>query len=328
MSFPIPTAHQSFHPFVNDYPKMSVPEKIFAEGIYPTIPIHPQSNCSQSINEESGSYIYTVGTIYPIFPSFSVEKEFYQSMDENDLNNEITRDQLFKVFSKKNESGSLQNLYIAKQMVWVFKAGGLDLYILAPDTYETLEAFIDSLAPSTAGLFFQAVIGIQLSITGELPDNDTFLPIVLCKQTFIIDSNGMTKNIQDAVKNIKLKPPSIKEVNTLLLNPMMKLVQNPGHTDSKRAINFSLIRCPDTYSAFWQMFKGGLRSAPKDLAGFSFHGVQATPSSIQGSGMSYDIIFTFWGNSTNRPVKLYCKVDVKGQFPFLLSSMERYFGMD
>ncbi len=327
MSLPIPAAHQSFYSTTENYPKSSSKEKMFAKGILPAMTVLPQNCCSQGASTQSGGYVYTVGSIDPLFPSLSVEKEFQQAMEKEDLGNGITRDQLFKVFSKKNEDGRYENLYIARQMVWLFKARGLDLYILTPDSDETLEAFINSLDSTTESLPLQAIVGVQLPVTGEMPQGDTSLPVVVCRQIFTIDNQKIIKNIQDTVTKIKATTPSVEEATTVLLKPMMELAQNPGHTDSERAINYTLIRSSGTYSALWQMINGGMATGPKDSAGFSLHNVDSSPSSIQGSGMAYDVIFSFRGNSTNLPVKLYCRVDVKGQFPYLLSEMERYFGV-
>lgn len=325
MSLPVSTAHQSLSPAIKDYPKRNRPESFSVEGIFPALSVRAQ-DVSYAVNGQTGNYIYAVGAIEPIFPSLSVEKEFLQCMDESDLGNEITHDQLFKVFSKKSESGLRENLYIAKQMVWIFKAKGQRLYIILPDTDETLDNFIDSLASPDDDLSCRAVVGIQLSITGELPDSDLSLPVVVCSQTFTINSKELIKNVRDTLIKLKLIPPSTNEANKLLLTPMMKLAQSLEQSDSKRAVIFALIRCPGTYSAIWRMIKGGFGAGAKDLAGYSLHNVQANPSTIKWNGKSYDVIFTFQGNTANRTMKLYCRVDVTGLYPFLISEMEKYFG--
>ncbi len=325
MSLPIPAAHHSLSPAVNDYPKSSAPEKFTVMGLAPAMTVRARG-VSYAVNGQTGNYIYTVGSIEAVFPSLSVEKEFFQCMDEADLGKGITREELFKVFSAKSESGSFENIHIARQMIWVFKAKGQSIYILLPDTDETLEDFIDSLALPPDELSGRAVIGIQLTVTGELPEGDLSLPIVACMQTFTINSKELIKSVRNTLINLKLAPPSGNEATKLLFTPMMKLAQSSGQTDSKRAVNFAIVRCPDIYSAIWRMLKGGFGAGAKDPAGFSLNDVQAKPSSIQGNGKSYDVIFSFQGNSTNRAMKLYCRVDVNGMFPFLLNEMERYFG--
>ena len=334
MLIPMPTANQGTHPpCVKNYRGEPSLQIATPEGIFPSSAVVPQGCGCEGGTGQGNGYIYAMGEIEPIFPSLSVEKEFYQALDHDDMNKPITRELLYSVF-KKIEAISKQgsepnegvNLYIARQMVWIFKIAGLEVYILKPDTDETLYDLVDSLASEQSATAPRIIIGSKLPITGEMPVGDVYLPVVICNHTFSFDKLSMENGIKDAAAKLNITPPTTEETDALLAGPMMELVGNQGAGDPERALNFALLQCPGTYAALWQMVKGGTTIGPKDASGFSLLDAQAVPSAVQGSGITYDVIFSFRGNSSNIPVKLYCRIDTKGVYPYLVSGMARFYG--
>ncbi len=303
------TAHQSF----------TIPANL-ARGLVPSGEIVPQvcgcggGTCSCQYGPATG-YLYTVGKLVPFFPSLSVEKEFDQAAAEEQMVGQ-DEEKIFKVFSDTD------NRYLAREMLWTLQLSGVDMFILKPDSEQTLTQFIASLNPNRPQPSYDVFLGKFVPMAADMAVHDEMLPLAVCLQTFSISENEMTSNIQRAISS---GISSSSDVVQYLLTPMMDVAQNPGNNDALRALNFVILTQMDLYSILWQILKG-TAPGPKDSSGFCLENVEVVPSNLQGTRLIFDIIFSFRGNATNLLTKWFCRVDTTGAFPTLITKMQRYYG--
>ncbi len=320
MILPKLTAHQSFKTPLHNYQREPLPDPNLFHGIVPAGEITPQvCGCGGGIHTcqygNPTGYLYAMGTLVPYFPSLSVETEFNQAATEDQATGSQEQ-QMFKVLS------NTENRYLAREILWTLQIAGVDLLILKPDSEDTLTELISGLDPSKPQPSYNVFLGKFVPMLEAMPMNDETLPMVVCFQYSSIAQSDLIANIQ---KTITSNTPSTNDVVQFLLNPMMELAQNPGNNDALRALNYAIITYMGIYSTTWQMHQG-TSPGPKDSSGFSLENVETLPSKLQGNRLIFDIIFTYGGNSTNIASKWFCRIDVTGPFPSLVSEMQPYYG--
>jgi hypothetical protein len=268
-----------------------------------------------SVTGGKAEYIYAIGAVRPLFPSLSIEKEFFQAADIEYLKGYVSQDPgesfVYQVLNKS------ENLYIAREMIWVFQIVGIDLYIVKPSSNRELTRLVGSIAHRKGTTDLDVIIGSLGPISRPEEYNGLKLPIVACGEAYCFTYKEM---IDEIIKTTKATEPEATEV----FSHMIELTDNLGLGDADRAINFVTLNYMQVYQIAVDMLKGGT-SEPKDPKGFSLINVMTKSSRIQGNQRVLDVIFTYLGNSTNVKQKWYCRVDVTKQFPFLVSGMARYY---
>jgi hypothetical protein len=253
------------------------------------------------------NFIYSIGNIRPVFPSKSVQNEFNQitgrtgtAVPDNRL--------IFEVLSQGD------NLYLAREMCWVFQVQGVDVYLVKPRTYVELNEIVMSLQPLPGDIKFSAIIGPRGPIAGPEVCNGLQLPMAVCKQF-----DHFTFN--EFVNAIVAETQVDKTVAASMFQQMLQLADNAGETDEHRAINYLTLR----YMGLYIMAADMLDPKRTPGAPYSLLGVVIRPSKSQGTRKIMDVIFNYEERDTSEKIYWFCKVDVTGQFPFLVSKLNRYY---
>jgi len=93
------------------------------------------------------------------------------------------------------------------------------------------------------------------------------------------------------------------------------MTDNAGATDEHRALNYLAMRYPAIYATAADQFA---RNA-------SLAGVEVRPSALSGARRIVEVIFSFTNRSTDVVEKMFTRVDVTEEFPFLVTKMSPYF---
>lgn len=258
--------------------------------------------------------VFARGNIRAEFPSLSVEKEFYQALNSDELNPHPGSATLFSVLCK------MENLYLTREMCWVFQVNGIDVYVLAAASEQELSGFVRGLATHPS-FDFDVIVGAQVGQSNPAACNGIGLPLVYCKGVNTYTYKEMAKAIVD-----RAGVPADRA--SAILSHFLELTNNDGQGDDNRAINFLTLRYMGIYTLAYQMEQStdqSNTSGPVDVAGFSLASVATRPSTVRGGRNIYDVIFNFTGNSTGVLQQWFCRVDITGQHPFLLNDLVRYY---
>ena len=320
MNVPRPNAPQSLRPAVSGIIGEAAADRFSLADISPTMAITPQAcSCEGQKPCTCGkgspqSYIYAIGGIRAVFPSLSVEKEFYQAVDQIDSIKPPSKTLIFDTLSRA------ENLYIAREMCWVLQgvvAGSTDYFIVKPRSYNELTGLIESIAPRPPDeIDFDLVVGLRGPLASPEMCNGLRLPIVVCTEAFDFTNQEIIKAITSSIAG------GTTDKATDIFWSIIKLTNNTGDTDEYRAINFLATRYLGLYRTTYLLKYPTLINQES----FSLLRVVAQPASVQGTRKILDVILTYHGATSNVALQWYCSVDVTSLFPSLVTPMTRYYG--
>src|SRR5437660_3037978 len=131
------------------------------------------------------------------------------------------------------------------------------------------------------------------------------VPIVVFDQIYSFDRDALIKAIPRPEKTTaKEFGPAAEE----LFDRIMLAADNAGATDEHRALNYLAVRYPAIYASAADAFA---RNA-------SLTAVDVGPSPLSGTHNVVDVIFSYTNRNTDVTEKLFCRVDVTEEFPFLV----------
>jgi hypothetical protein len=134
------------------------------------------------------------------------------------------------------------------------------------------------------------------------------VPFVFCDQIFCFSIDEWIEDVQKAVGHIVngADKDMLASAARDLFNQSVNSLQNIGVSDSHRALNFLLMRHPGVFHAVAER-RG---KAVLDR-------VEARISEGLGTRRQVLVILTFLNIATGVPERLFCRVDITEEWPFL-----------
>lgn len=264
-------------------------------------------------------YVYAFGVLDTKYPSLSVQNEFQQA---------ASRDQVIGPLGNINYEvlSQGQNAYLAREMCFVLRIDGVDSYIVKPRSQVELYEMISTLQMQTTGApIYSAIIGPLGPLAPPDMCDGLQLPVVVCNQIYsFTEANfvqAVTDNLSASGAITNPTNQTTLQVQDMFQQIMLELTDNMGESDEHRAVNYVALRYPDIYSL-------AVRMASTPIQGQSliylFQRISAMPASVQGTRRVVDVLLHFRERDTGQLVDYYCRVDVTGQFPFLIAKLSRY----
>ncbi|HVZ39308.1 MAG TPA: hypothetical protein VHI13_08535 [Candidatus Kapabacteria bacterium] len=272
-------------------------------------------------------FIYAIGSLRTVEPTPGLSKEFGFAVSS--LRNWLPNGELpYEVLSQG------QYLYIAREVCWVLQIDGsnsgasVDAYIVKPRSYVELYDMVSGLEPiSTSDRRFDVIIGPRGPIAPVDYCAGLQLPLVVANHIYSFTETAFVAAIAERTGTDTTTAKYIFE-------QFLDLGDNAGETDEHRALNYIILRYPDLYQMAVNMLRGvvSVQSSAADgaipidpyrscsLVEVSVHG-----ANVQGVRRIVDVIFHYEYRETGEPVYWFCKVDVTGQFPFLVRPLARYY---
>lgn len=260
-------------------------------------------------NSSPPTYIYsTLAKVRPVFPSLTIEKEFYQVAPPD---SGLPFDELFfQVLSK------IENLYLAREMCWVLRIAAVDSYIIKPVSDEQVLYLVAASRPveNSFNEPLSTLVGPRGSVAPSAACNGLELPIVPASHFFFRTIGEYIKAITEAIGD------SATEGNVLdLAGNLWEALINPGDTEAYRAINFVLTQYLGAYKDAYDLL---YPSNSEDA--YEFTGIESQPAILQGDRQIYDVIFTYQRTRDGQIKRRNCEVDLTTEFPYLAMYMANY----
>jgi cyclic patellamide precursor peptide PatG len=251
-------------------------------------------------------YVYTLGRVEARYPSLSVEKEFAQAAGRAETIGLTDPEVLAKLLSAK------QNRYLARSVCWILTIEGIEAYVLMPRDSDDLDMLIESLRPAPRITDLNVVIGRIGPMAAPSLCNGLTLPTVTFDQVFSFDL--------DSFANAVPVPEGSKEKDfkSSVLSVFLRVLQmadNRGVDDHHRALNYLATRYPAIYHA----------TADRHAQDSSLDGVEVRPSRLARPRAIVDVIFSFRSRKTDVVEKLFARVDVSEEFPFLVTKLSPFY---
>jgi len=237
-----------------------------------------------------------------------VEKEYAQAMARGDTKGLTDKQSLHAVLSRP------ENRYLVRQLCWVMSIEGLEVYVLHPRDSAGFGLLLDTLRanPSPADLDVVIVIGIKGPIAPPEMCNGLMVPIVLFDQIYSFDRDSLIKAIP---RPEKTPPKEFVAVAGEVFDRIMLMTDNAGSMDEHRALNYLAVRYDAIYA----------HAADAFARNSSLTAVDVVPSQLSGSRRVLDIIFSYTNRTADVVDKVFVRVDVTEDFPFLVTKLSPYY---
>ena len=268
---------------------------------------HPGGVIQRSAGPASFGFVYAVGRLTTRFPEPDIEKEYDQVAAAMGV------DSVYAVLEQSSVIGSLEtkgadNAYLAREMEWVFTIDGMDAWRVTPATLIELGNMVEALNPANKSSY-QVLIGIQEGLGG-----DGGLPGVICNRIFHFDPDAFADQVVKRAGEVGAKVE--KDTVTTFFQQLLQFVENPGNSETNRAINYLALEYVDFY----------IKKAEMDAENKPFTGLTTQPSTMSGDRSLVDVILAFNDRKYGTTERYFCRVDVTGQFPFLATKPQTYLG--
>ena len=263
---------------------------------------------SPAVNESSSfSFVYALGRIDARPPRLDVEKELAQAAARVKKRGKTDREAFYAMVSRP------ENRYLARQLCWIFRIQGLDTYILRPRDPTDVELLLDSIKrPGDEEPGLCCVVGLRGSIAPPELCNGLMVPIVHFDQLYMFERASLIK----AIPRPKTTPAREHAASGAeLVDLVMQLTDNAGATDHHRALNYLTLRYPEIVA----------RAAECRARNYALDSVEARPSRLSGTRSIVDVIFVYRNSNTDVEEKVFVRVDVTEEFPFLVTRLQPYY---
>lgn len=270
----------------------------------------PDCKCkanSEQTTPAAPQFVYALGSINPRFPNESVEKEYAQVLTRTDNAGLSDKATLKKLISAP------EYRYLLRQLCWVMSVQGLDTYVLYPRDPLALDALVDAVRPVGTGEDVDLAIGNLGSLSKPEACGGLSLPVVVFDQIYSFDTTSLIGLI---AKPSAMKDEAFNPLAHSLFNRIMQLADNAGATDDHRALNYLAVRYPAIYSEAAEL-------AHQD---YSLTQVQTIHSRLSSAGQKIvDVVITFVSRKTGVQEQRFVRVNVSGEFPFIVTPLQPYY---
>lgn len=251
-------------------------------------------------------FVYAFGRIEVRIPNLSIEKEIAQvtrSKDTRSLTEQATLAAALK---------DAKNRYLARLVCWVLSVGGDPTYFIVPRDADDITLLLSCLREETNPADLDLLIGVAGPLSPPEMCNGLSLPMVTPDQVYPFDTPSLLRELNSDSKTAK--PRSSAEA---LLWRIMKTGENVGLSDSHRALNYLAVRYDAIYTKVAEM----------NDADASLSNLRVRPSRGGAMRREVDVIFSFTDRKSETTSHHSVRVDVSGEFPFLVSRLSPYFEM-
>jgi hypothetical protein len=273
-----------------------------------------------------GEPVYAWGTLEATFPSLSIEKEFLQAIDPADAAgfdpsdtldlwrlNEMVRSSptLYKVLSRPG------NLYIAREMCWhLIGPDGGRLWAIRPRNDKEVARLVTALEPDQNAVKQPQVLLGRRSPTPASPQCNG-APAVTFNRLYRRTATDLASELMAAYPPLAQTPAQVQP----LVADLLAMAPGVGESDEARALNYLLLNVLELYYQTYQLLY--TRSAPNSN-GYELIAMESLPRQGSGGREQMDLVLVFQSNDTGTLSRWYYRVDVAGDFPYLVQGWRRY----
>ncbi|MEU0847176.1 hypothetical protein ABZ387_04325 [Streptomyces flaveolus] len=264
------------------------------------------SEDTETLGASGSQYVYAIGRIDARIPNLGIEKEIAQAMGRSDTVNLTDRQALFQLLSEPH------NRYLARQMCYVLQTQGVETFIVLPRDPVDYGLLIESVGTMPRETDLQVVIGMRGPIAPPSFCNGLSLPLVAFDQIYSFDADSLVRSLP--------KPESVEEgpfrdAAEELFRRVIQIADNAGSSDEHRALNYLAVRYPQIY----------VKSAESFTRDKTLTSIETQASRLSGARKILQVIFSYTDRKTDVTEKLFVRVDVTEEFPFLVTKLSPYY---
>jgi hypothetical protein len=266
----------------------------------------PCPHCSERLASDQLQYIYSIGKLEVRFPTLAVEREFQQR--ERHLLLERKKawadsgERLFQVLTS--------NPHLARAVCFVHLIGNIPAYVVAATGQEVMNSLIKAVRGVGQPDVWNIVIGKRGPMATPTTCGGLLAPIMACDQVYTFTIKEFVQSLLERVKPVASarthKNQNFEANIEDMFHRITGSMENLGAQDGHRALNYFLVQHPGLFLAVTER---------ADRATLDSIETRVTQGSIGNRVVT--IILTFIEQATGVPERLFCRVDVTEEWPFV-----------
>jgi hypothetical protein len=205
------------------------------------------------------------------------------------------------------------NDHLARAVCFVHSVGGLPAYVVTPTSTSTLNALTESLRHHDRNDGWELLIGRRGFMATPTTCAGLLAPVVLCDALYSFTLGEFTtelaKRAQPVLDAAKIAADDFEESARDVFARITTSAENIGGLDSHRALNYLLVQHPGIFVAAAQRARRAILDS-----------IETRVMEAASSRRLVTVIFTFIDKATGVPERLFARVDVAEEWPFLTES--------
>jgi hypothetical protein len=250
-------------------------------------------------------FIYTIGRMDVRFPTIGIEKEFQQRQRAAELKGELPASRTERIRAVLRE-----NPHLWPRVCFVFSVASVPAYIVTPSSQHTLQQMLEAASRSSDRNTFAVLIGRRVGTAQPGQCGGLLAPIAICDQMYVFSidewTNELSARVEPTLKDKGAERGHFSTVAREFFDQVVNSSENIGGMDTHRALNYVLVQHP------------GLALSVSERPKSVLDRIETRP--VQGTDMRrmVAVILTFVSRTTGVPERLFCRVDVTEEWPFLV----------
>ena len=247
--------------------------------------------------------IYAIGNLDVRFPTIGVEREFQQR--ERAMHGDLPAargERLAHVLRA--------NPHLWSRVCFVLSIGNVPAYIVTPSSQHVLQRMLEAITGEAEPDVFAVMIGRRIGTAPPASCGGLLAPIIICDQIYPskleewIEALGT--RVEGALKAKNFERKRFSAVAREVFRRVVQSTENIGAMESHRALNFVLVQHP------------GLALSVHERPNSVLDRIETR--TVQGTDLRkiIAVILTFVDRATGVPERVFCRVDVTEEWPFLI----------
>lgn len=272
----------------------------------------PTSSCACNKSDQGAGpqLVYSIGKLDVRLPSIGIEREFQHR--ERQLAGRAGEPQWESRGARL--SRVLQaNLHLGRSVCFIHSVGGLPAYMVRPTSVDVLGRMVDALQNVDQPDSWVLLIGQRGPMALPSSCGGLLIPTVSCDQFYAFTMADFTaelsRHAEPALKSAKIEPEYFMGAARELFERVALSTENIGGTDPHRALNYLLVQHAGPFVAAAQRAQSSLLDS-----------IQIRVDERSNARRIVTVIFTFIDRATAVPERLFARVDVTEEWPFLVES--------
>lgn len=262
-------------------------------------------SCGSSDNLVSDQFVYAFGKLEVRFPTLGVNREFQQreAQEAKSTDKTLTREERISHVLEANH-------HLASRVCYLLTVSGIPAYVLVRPGWHLRESLLQAIAQSQKPDCWSVIIGRRGPVSSPAICAGVLAPMAVCDQIYTFSlkdwQESLAKTLKSALQARKITEKVFEQTTREMFDRIVCSAENLGFANSHRALNYLVLQHPGLFLAVAE--RSGKQVLDK---------IETREAQAMGTRHVIAIILTFLDLTTGVPERVFTRVDVTEEWPFV-----------
>jgi PatG C-terminal len=270
----------------------------------------PSCDCNTENQTPMEQLIYSIGKLDVRFPSIGIEREFQQRERHLALGQQEQWTNRGERLSAVLRSTS----HLSRSVCLIHLIGGIPAYAIVPTSQEILSSVIEALQYVDLDDAWTLVIGRSGPMAKPTTCGGLLVQMVGCDAFYSFTLSEFVRElstkVEPALSRENINTEQFTNIARELFLRITLSLENMGGLDQHRALNYMLVQHPGPFIAVAQRANTAVLNS-----------IETRLNITPGARRIVTVIFTFIDRATGVPERLFTRIDVTEEWPFVADSL-------